>query len=175
MRKLLSSKKGISDTLLFAVRLFVIIPILILLNIYANSFIIGKLDTSKIESEILMERFLYSPESFVYKDTALSRPYIGYIDISKFNEDATSKLIIQEYPFMSAKFTLDYRDGTKEVTYYNERHYTMYSSMSSFSSTVEKQQRKYFVKVINSTKYNYISVDNCKNAVLTIDAVIVYV
>ncbi|MFA6088881.1 MAG: hypothetical protein WC755_03380 [Candidatus Woesearchaeota archaeon] len=167
-------KKAMSDVLLFAIRMFVLIPILFLLNMYANSFIISSVNTDNVEREIILERFLYSCDGFIYNDNSIGRCYPGYVDILKFSQSNISSVLMYQAKFLSAKFTLEYDDGTSQTAYYDEKHYKKYSDMSGLGSMVERVNKKYFVIVVNQTNGdNFFTPKNTKNAVLTIDAVIV--
>lgn len=164
-QKLFLGKNGISDTLLFAMRMFVILPILFFLNIYANSFVVTNVNTEAAEMELFIERFLYSPDGFIYYDSDINRYYPGTLDLSKFNDEKINNMLFFNDEFMSIKFDIVFEDNSVITAYYNKRHYLLYHDISGVGESIQRQERRYFVNVYDNNEL--------KNAVLVMNVVFV--
>jgi hypothetical protein len=161
----LIGKKGIGELVIWVIRCFLLIPIIFLLGIYANSFVVNNVDVTNAENEIIMSRFLYSPDGFLYIDSVILRPYPGIVDLSKFNSSRLEKMIIFKDNFLSAKFTLEYEDGSKNETFYFEESYNKYRQYVGIKGMVDGYIKKYNVNVFDAGGF--------RSAVLTVDLVMV--
>lgn len=161
--RLFNGKKAIGEMVIWVIRCFLLIPIVFLMVVYSNSFIINNIDSTSVENELLIQRFLYSPDGFTYIDSDTSRVYPGYIDMIKFNSTYTESALKFSYPFFSAKFTLTFNDGHTNETYYDEPSYEKYRQYVGITGMVDGYTRSFPVKVYDK--------GDISDAILTIDAV----
>lgn len=143
---IIRNKKGVGEFTIWVIRIFALIPIVFMMVIYANSFLIDNMDVTEIEASILFQRFLYSPDGFSYIDEETLRVYPGEIDITKFNDSILFDSMTLDDNFLGTKFILEYNDQKKE-TYLNEDIYFKYRQYSGFGSSIENYQKNYVVKV----------------------------
>jgi hypothetical protein len=158
-----TGKKALGEMVTWVIRCMLLIPIVFLMAVYANSFIVNNLDTTTVENELLVQRFLYSPDGFTYIDSDTLRVYPGYIDMKKFNSTYAEQALKFSDTFFSAKFTLTFDDGHVNETYYDKISYDKYKQYVGITGMVDGYTKYYPVKVYDNGVFS--------DAILKIDAV----
>ena len=130
----IKNKKGfIAEEMIFFIpRILYLTAVLFATVILIKVFIIGAIDVREIESNILINRLIYSKDGLSYYDKDLNRIYPGIIELRKFNEMSSSNpntldnSIISygaDNPIISAKIILRQEGKNDIVVYYNKNGY----------------------------------------------------
>ena len=115
-----------------------------------RGFVVIEVDVSATESYILINRFIYSPNLFIYYDAGLERNYPGTIDLDKFTDATASKLPNRGY--IAAKLDLSYLDKKKSV-HYNEDVFERFKYQAGISGGSQKFSSKNYVLVEDKGKF----------------------
>lgn len=111
------NKRGIisEEVLLSIPRIIFLIAVLFAVVILVKIFIITNVDVRQVESNILINRLLYSKDGLSYYDESLKRVYPGVVDLNKFRQlsinnpnwlDNTAINYGSDNPIIAAKITL---------------------------------------------------------------------
>jgi len=126
-----SNKKGeiSGEVLMMIPRMIFLIAVLFTVVILVKVFIIAVTDIREIESNILINRLLYSANGLSYFDEELSRLYPGVINLEKFQQmsainpnllDSTIISYGSDNPIIAAKLTLKQKDKDDISLFYNK-------------------------------------------------------
>jgi hypothetical protein len=110
-------------------RILFLIAILFAFVILVKMLIITEVDSRQVESNILINRILFSKDGIAYYDVSLGRSYPGIIDLKKFEEISKSNPNIldteiisygSDNPIITAEITLKAENKEDIVVYYNK-------------------------------------------------------
>lgn len=126
----LKSKKGfMSFNIVMMIPRFIFLTIVILaVVLLIRSFVISRIDVKDIESDLFVERAMFSPSGFNHYDSGINRVYPGVIDLHKFNELSLSRSIVYASSQVLAANISLYKDAGGSLKlikhfYYNENWY----------------------------------------------------
>ena len=88
------SKKGIVtfNVLHFIIRLFFLIIVMVIVVMLVRMLIVSEVDIFEAESQLFVQRLLYSQNSISYFDNELGRAYPGIINLEKFKSSTISEV-----------------------------------------------------------------------------------
>ena len=118
-----------SEVVLIIPKIIFIIAVIFSFVILVKILIVSNINVKGIESQILVNRILFSKDSISYFDADTERLYPGIIDLkffetlSKANPNVLDISTINYYkdnPIIAAKLTLKIRDKSDIVAYYNK-------------------------------------------------------
>jgi len=124
-----------------------------------NFYVINRIDTNRLQSEMVADRIMYS-DTIMYEEN--TRTYLGIVDLKKFDEDNIDKKV--NYPIKkhaAAKLELvDNVDGqVKYTTYLNKAQYdilyTVAKSGAQGKGDATIYTKQYPVTYLNGTSYKY--------------------
>lgn len=126
------SKKGeiSGELILFIPRVIFLIAVLFAVVILMKTFLVTTIDVRKVESDVLVNRILYSKNGLSYYDKEIGRVYHGIIDLSKFNQfkenrvlDTASINYGKDNPIIAAKIILKQKGKNDLELFYNKDRY----------------------------------------------------
>lgn len=102
--------------------IIVIVSIIFLVRMYIK----GHTDTESVEMTMMINHFLYSPDSIMYYDEIAGRPMPGIIDIDKLNELTLDRAFYfgEKNTMAAAKIELyDIKNSLVKEAMYNKIYY----------------------------------------------------
>jgi len=112
-------------------KIIFLIAVLFAFIILVKSLIVTSIDIRQVESEILVNRILFS-EAISYNDKGIDRLYPGIIDLKKFEEisknnpnslDTTFISYGSDNPIITSKITLKQANKKDIVAFYNREKF----------------------------------------------------
>lgn len=86
LSKLLKTKKGLSESpFIFIYRMIFLIVVAFVLVLLVGKFVQTNIDVRETEARLMIERIMYSPNTFNYVEPETGRVYPGIIDLEKFS------------------------------------------------------------------------------------------
>ena len=108
-------------------RMILLIIIALSIVILVNKFLVLSVDVHSLETNLLLNRLIYSPDCLSYQDDTLtSKP--GIIDLQKFSEANLNSCLYfgERNDFAAANLSLVFFDSTpRNSTYYNSVGYQL--------------------------------------------------
>ena len=92
-------------------------------------FLILNIDVSEAQSQILINRFVYSPNCFSYTNPEFNRAYPGVVDLQRFDQKVLAECVYygERNDYAAAKLVLRFFDTDEEVTlFYNQEGYDVW-------------------------------------------------
>ena len=160
-KKAIYSYNMIMMVIKISVLVFALIPIYLMIKNHIN------LDISiyHSESELLIQRLLYGPESLAYTDYSLGRTYPGIIHLHEGMKDKLDQILfIKDNEEMTAKIefipVLGHNDVPSPIIY-NDQQYSYITSkkgISKGSGTIYVHNELHYLLLLNLTENSYTPV-----------------
>ena len=103
--------------------IFLMIALLVL-NIFAALFFINTIDSTLPEMNMVLDKVLYSQDSFILHDEGLSRTYTGIVDLSKFNQTTLNNTLNHT----SSRYSLRAKIGNQFRYFPTQKEYQLMES-----------------------------------------------
>ncbi len=162
-----------ADVFSWIPKIILMVAVMLAVLFLVRMFVVLAIDIKDAEVTVVMNRILYSPSGFSYKDEELNRVYPGIIDLEKFkklNPDGKTPLDeILYHPnnrMIAAKLQLrDFENNKVAETFFNKRVYENLFPVTGIrgpSGATIKTKKVYML---------YRENDKLKQGVLTIDII----
>lgn len=154
IHKILKSKKGFSfNTLMWLLRIGMMLLGIFSALLVINIFIADKVDLRAVEAGVISNRIIYSKEGISYVDPASGRVYPGIIDYTVMQKDniLNESIYMKNNDYVGARIALFGLDGKEmRTTYYNKEWYDILRPKSFVpgfgASKIFKDRRYVLVK-----------------------------
>lgn len=131
-------------------------------------FLLVNIDVAEAEGQILINRFIYSPDCVSFRDKDLGSTHAGIIDLERFNSEVLDECIFygDENNYASAKLTLYLLDTGEDITaYYNQKGYEIWVPLLDMEGSGGSKSFQDFKYVFVRTN------DELRRAILGIEVV----
>ncbi len=146
MKILNKNKKALAYKMMNYTFLRLVFIIIFFYTIYAFASygLKTNLDIQKTREMVLVERSLYSPNSFIYSDSLTGRSYPGIIDIERFDSEILDKAFNYNKSNIAARFELKNlgNNETKEI-YLNKKWYDRWQPLTKFKQYDKDIKQRY--------------------------------
>jgi len=120
------NKKGYEiSIMLFIIWTIMLVCVLLIVSIFASSFIKQETDIRDAEARVFANRLIYSPSSISYTDSDLGRTYPGTVDIARVEKSVLERAFSYDgNEIIAAKVSLKNSAGiTIKEAFYNDLWY----------------------------------------------------
>ena len=155
--RMMNSRKGFSfNTLMWLMRIGMMLLGIFSTLLVINIFIADKVDIRAVEAGIIANRIIYAKDGISYIDPSSGRSYPGIIDYKIMQQDniLTDAIYMKNNDYVGAKIKLSGLDGKEmKTTYYNKAWYDLLKPKSfvpgAGASRIFTDRRYVLVKMPN--------------------------